>query len=38
MEYEDLIAYMHEFRMGRITRNKMVAAIHLWQRGYYGQS
>lgn len=31
--YAQLIEYMHEYRMGRMTRIEIAAAVHLWQRG-----
>ena len=32
MTYADLVAVMHQFRIGNIDRVDMVAAIALWQR------
>ncbi len=32
MKYADLMAVMHQFRIGNIDRVDMVAAIALWQR------
>ena len=32
MKYSDLVAVMHQFRIGNIDRVDMVAAIALWQR------
>lgn len=36
MDYEELKAYMHEYRMERMTGYEMICAIHVWQRGNNG--
>ena len=32
MSYTQLKEYMHEYRMGRITKLELGKAIHMWQR------
>ena len=32
MNYEQLKAYMHKFRIGELTKYEMICAIQIWQR------
>jgi hypothetical protein len=32
MKYSELIEYMHMFRLGKIDKESMAVAVHLWQR------
>lgn len=32
MNYTELIEYMHKYRAGKMSREEMACAIHMWQR------
>ena len=34
MTYDELKGHMADFHAGEITKLELVAAIHIWQRGY----